>query len=80
MNDIQRWAGQFWRDGFLVLENFFKTGLMDRLDGQIVAHFGDCPEFLHQAEFLERAKTEVIPWSPQREGSAPAFDEIEREA
>jgi ectoine hydroxylase len=55
----------FWRDGYLVIDDFFDAGLMDRLDREIEQHFGDNPEFRHEDEFLTRAKTEVIPWFPQ---------------
>jgi ectoine hydroxylase-related dioxygenase (phytanoyl-CoA dioxygenase family) len=56
---------EFWEQGFLVLEDFFDDSEMDAMDTAITAHFGDEPEFWHEAEFLQRSKTEVIPWFPQ---------------
>lgn len=69
-------AENFWRDGFLVVEDFFPLALMDRLDARIRSQFGVDPAFWHNDEFLNRAKTEVIPWFPQREGVSD-FDAIE---
>ena len=66
----------FERDGYLVIENFFKDDLMDRLDGVIRAYYGDNPDFWHDDEFLEKAQTEVVPWFPQQEG-VREFDEID---
>ena len=68
----------FWHQGYLVLEDFFKPRLMDRLDDIIRRHFGTNPQFEHEAEFLEKAQTEVIPWFPQQQGEK-AFDEIDRD-
>lgn len=69
-------AAQFWRDGYLVLEGFFRTSVMDRLDELIRRRFGDDPAFYHSEEFLTQARTEVIPWFPQQEGITE-FDDIE---
>lgn len=66
----------FWRDGFLVLHEFFDSALMDQLDGVIRRRFGDDPAFWHNDEFLSRARTEVIPWFPQTESVAD-FDAID---
>ena len=69
-------ARKFWQDGILVMENFFDSGRMDRLDGLIRGHYGSDPDFWHTDEFLTEAQTEVIPWFPQNEG-ASAFDAID---
>jgi ectoine hydroxylase-related dioxygenase (phytanoyl-CoA dioxygenase family) len=74
--DVQRLTEEFWQSGYLVLEDFFDSGLMDRLDRLICSYFGDSPEFRHEQEFLARAKTEVIPWFPQQEGVL-AFDAVD---
>ena len=63
-------AAQFWDDGYLVIDDFFDASLMDRVDENIVAHFGPSPEFLHEVDFLERSQTDVIPWFPQRHDAA----------
>lgn len=72
-------AADFWRDGFLVLEDFFDAARMDHLDRLIRQKFGDDPAFWHNTEFLSRSRTEVIPWFPQQEGVAD-FDVIETNA
>jgi hypothetical protein len=73
MNNLQ---DLFERDGYLVVDDFFDAELMIQLDQLIRGHFGDSSDFLHSDEFLEKAKTDVIPWFPQKEG-VEAFDEIE---
>ena len=75
---------EFWQKGYLVLDNFFETELMDQLDRNIRNNFGDNPEFCHEKEFLSKSQTEVIPWFPQNpdlpeysaETAAP-FDSLE---
>lgn len=67
--DYTALAQQFWRDGYLVIEDFFDDNLMDRYNIQILNHFGLRPEFEHTDEFLQRAQVEVTPWFPQREGN-----------
>ncbi len=77
--NYQALAEQFWRDGFLMIENFFSIDLMDDYNSKILEHFGENPEFSHNAEFLSRAQTEVIPWFPQRDGDN-SFDLIEHDS
>ncbi len=69
-------ARQFWRDGYLVLEDFFENNVMDELDGLIQTHFGANPDFQHTDEFLTESQTDVIPWFPQNEGPC-AFDTLD---
>lgn len=69
----------FERDGFVVIEDFFAPGLMDELDGIIRGHFGEDPSFSHNDEFLEKSRTEVIPWFPQKDG-VRGFDAIDRDS
>ena len=66
--NYQALAEQFWQQGYLVIENFFPEYLMDSYNNKIVEHFGMDPEYSHSEEFLQKAKAEVIPWFPQREG------------
>ena len=75
---------EFRQQGYLVLHDFFEPHLMDRIDEKIREHFGDNPDFQHEDEFIEKSKTEVIPWFPQNpdlpEYSADAaepFDSLE---
>lgn len=70
---------KFWRDGYLVLPNFFSEDEMSVLQQRILQHYGEDPEMEHSEEFLSRAKTEVIPWFPEREGVF-GFNRIENSA
>lgn len=73
MNDLHN---TFWRQGYLVLEDFFAAQAMDSLQSLILGHYGLNPEYEHEAAFLSKSATQVIPWFPQRSGEQ-AFDEIE---
>lgn len=74
--NTDRLLRQFQADGYLVIDDFFDASLMDCLHKQIISHFGDDPAFLHTDEFLDKAKTDVIPWFPQNDG-ASEFDRID---
>ena len=67
-NDIDTYAQLFWRDGFIVIENFFNINLVEKYNKKIIDHFGMTPDFEHTEEFIEKSGVEVIPWFPQREG------------
>jgi len=70
-------AIKFWEEGFLLLENFFPSEMMDRFNELILKHFGLNPNWEHNDEFIEKSATEVIPWFPMREG-VMSFEEIEK--
>lgn len=74
---LNAFAEQFARDGYLLIEDFFDTDLIDDLDRLIRDHFGEDPDFLHNEEFLEQSRTDVIPWFPQNEG-VDTFDVIDK--
>ena len=76
--NIEQLAKDFWKNGYLVIEDFFKEELMDYLNKLILDNFGMNPEFWHNDEFLSKSQTEVIPWFPQREGITD-FDEVEND-
>ncbi len=75
--DLDALSAQFWQNGYIVIENFFESDLMKQCQETIMGHFGLTPEFLHDENFIEASKTEVIPWFPQREGVA-LFDRVEQ--
>lgn len=75
MADLRR---VFERDGYLVVDDFFAPELMLHLDQLIRDYFGDNPDFVHNDEFLDTAKTDVIPWFPQNEG-VDAFNAIDED-
>jgi ectoine hydroxylase len=66
----------FWQQGYLVIDDFFSAESMNNLQSIILGHYGLNPEYEHEAAFLSKSATEVIPWFPQRSGEH-AFDEIE---
>jgi len=74
--NVNELATSFWANGFLILEEFFDPLLMDKLNLRILNHYGMNPDWEHDLEFLEKSKTEVIPWFPVREGQQ-IFDAIE---
>jgi hypothetical protein len=73
---IKALSEQFWEDGYLVIEDFFSQEVMTQCQETIMEHYGLTPEFTHDENFIKAAKTEVIPWFPQREGVA-LFDSLE---
>jgi len=77
--DLSNVLTDFKRDGYVVIEKFFASDLMDHLDQLIRSHFGENPDYLHDDEFLDQAQTEVIPWFPQNEGVG-AFDAIDQDS
>ena len=75
VTDHEQLASQFWEAGYLYVDGFFESELMDELDQLIVEHYGEAPGFLHTEEFLRKSKTDVVPWFPQNDG-VTAFDGI----
>ncbi|PKH00376.1 phytanoyl-CoA dioxygenase family protein [Paraglaciecola sp. MB-3u-78] len=67
----------FWQQGYVVIEDFFSVESMNSLHSILLGHYGLNPEYEHDAAFLSKSATEVIPWFPQRSGEQ-AFDEIEQ--
>ncbi len=66
--DLQKIRDEFWANGYVVIENYFASALMDELHELILAHFqGDFDTCLND-EFATRAETQIVPWFPQREG------------
>ena len=80
-------AKEFWKNGYLAIDGFFPSTLMDCVDREITDYFGADPEYRHEGEFLSRSKTEVIPWFPQNPdlddyspSAAEVFDRLEAAA
>ncbi|MDH3926182.1 MAG: phytanoyl-CoA dioxygenase family protein, partial [Xanthomonadales bacterium] len=80
-------ARRFWKEGYLVIEDFYSASVMAGLDREIVNYFGETPEYRHEEEFLARSATEVIPWFPQNPDMpdysskiADIFDSLERDS
>lgn len=77
--DVQSIAERFWQDGYIVIDNFFQSEIMEKYNDLILKHFGQDPKFTHNQEFLDKSDVEVIPWFPQREG-VPEFDVVYNDA
>ena len=80
-------ARSFWKDGYLVIEDFFPKRVLAKVDQKIRSYFGDDPDYRHEKAFLTRSQTEVIPWFPQNpeipdysQETARVFDLLERNA
>ncbi len=69
---------QFWQQGYVVLEDFYTVQQMDSLQQKILNHYGSSPDYAHDADFLSKSATEVIPWFPQLAGETE-FDPIEQD-
>jgi ectoine hydroxylase len=75
----QKIRDEFWTNGYVAIDGFFDNGLMDELHELIVGHFHGQPESCLNDEFAARAKTQIVPWFPQREGVG-RFDIIDDDA
>ncbi len=76
--DYQQISTQFWENGFVILEDFFDSKLMDKYNTLILDHYGVNPNWEHTDEFIQKSSVEVIPWFPYREGK-PYFDDIDKD-
>ena len=76
--DFKVMAQDFWRDGYLVVDDVFDQVLMDEYQRLIVDHFSESPTFVHNEEFLQKSATDVIPWFPQQDGYG-VFDRVEND-
>jgi len=79
MIDVKTYAKKFWQDGFIHIENFFSSELVELYNEKIIEHFGMSPDFSHSDEFIEKSAVEVIPWFPQREG-IKCFDAVSEDS
>ncbi|MEB0261568.1 MULTISPECIES: phytanoyl-CoA dioxygenase family protein [unclassified Mucilaginibacter] len=68
MEKYRQYAEQFWKQGYLILENFFSHDIMDDANEKILKHYGMNPTWQHTDEFITKSAVEVIPWFPYREG------------
>ncbi|MBK1875581.1 phytanoyl-CoA dioxygenase family protein [Pelagicoccus mobilis] len=76
--NIEAATEEFWKNGYLVIENAFSTDLMDRLHGHIMDHFSQSDPSILTDEFTQVSKCEIVPWFPQRDGGPADFDEIDQ--
>ena len=76
--DYQKYAQEFWQNGYILIDHFFDDHLMDTLNGIILEHYGQTPDWEHTDEFIQKSATEVVPWFPFREGNN-VFDVIEKD-
>lgn len=69
MEQYKQYAEQFWKNGYLIFENFFSDEVMDEANEMILKHFGLDPKWEHTDEFITKSAVEVVPWFPYREGN-----------
>ena len=69
MELLAAYTQEFWDKGFIILEEYFDSDLMDRYNQMILDHYGLTPDWEHTGEFVSRSATEVVPWFPYREGN-----------
>ncbi|MDN5217108.1 phytanoyl-CoA dioxygenase family protein [Fulvivirgaceae bacterium BMA12] len=77
--DIENKAQKFWEEGYLVIAGFFDKDLMDRLNKNILDHFGMDPHWEHTDEFINKSATEVVPWFPYQEDYYDGFKEVDED-
>lgn len=77
-NNYKALAKTFWKQGYIVVDNFFDENLMSTSHSIIMSHFGESPAYAHDQQFIQLSKAEVVPWFPQREGEHH-FDTIEQD-
>lgn len=78
MENYQQAAAQFWKDGYLIMENFFSDKVMDEANEMILQHYGLNPKWEHTDEFISKSAVEVIPWFPYRESNTK-LDTIDKD-
>ena len=55
MEQYKQYAEQFWKDGYLILENFFREEVMDEANQMIQQHYGMDPKWEHTDEFISKS-------------------------
>jgi hypothetical protein len=76
--DYKKLANDFWENGYVILESFFDSELMDEYNGLILDHFGSNPSWEHTDEFIDKSAVQVVPWFPYREDK-PYFDGVDQD-
>ena len=65
---FDQYAKEFWENGYVYIQGFFESGVMDELNQKCLEHFGENPDWQHDVEFIEKSNCEIVPWFPAREG------------
>ena len=76
--DYKKLANDFWENGYVILESFFDSDMMDEYNHLILEHFGSNPSWEHTDEFIDKSAVQVVPWFPYREGK-PYFDGVDQD-
>ena len=58
----------FHKNGYVYIEKFFSTALMNEYQDEICNHIKEDNNYKHDESFIEKSKTDVIPWFTQIEG------------
>ncbi|MDR9414800.1 MAG: phytanoyl-CoA dioxygenase family protein [Gracilimonas sp.] len=62
-------SNQFWEKGYIILEEYFDSDLMDEYNEMILNHYGHNPDWEHSNDFVSRSGAEVVPWFPYLDGN-----------
>ncbi|MDB2450993.1 phytanoyl-CoA dioxygenase family protein [Gammaproteobacteria bacterium] len=76
MMDFKELSKFFHKNGYVYIKDFFNPNLMDECHDEITTHFKKDSTYKHDVSFIEKSKTDVIPWFPQIEGNNK-FDGLE---
>ena len=76
MMDFKELSKFFHKNGYVYIKDFFNPNLMDECHDEITTHFKKDITYKHDVSFIEKSKTDVIPWFPQIEGNNK-FDDLE---
>ena len=74
--DLTRLHDEFWRQGYLVLENFFPERMMADYRRAIIDYFAGRDSYSHSEEFRQLSRVQIQMWFPQKKGVTD-FDQLE---
>lgn len=75
--DFEKVNKEFWKNGYVIFENFFEGELMDDYNQKVLDHFATNPESELNDEFSTKSAVQVVPWFPYKEGK-PYFDGVNK--
>jgi hypothetical protein len=53
-------AKTFWKQGYIVIDDFFDESLMSASQSIIMSHFGESPAYAHDQQFIQLSKAKVV--------------------
>ena len=55
-NNYKALAKTFWKQGYIVVDNFFDENLMSTSHSIIMSHFGESPAYAHDQQFIQLSR------------------------